>query len=381
MIPYGRQSLDQADIDAVLDVLKSDYLTQGPQVPKFEAAISDYCKSKYAVASNSATSSLHLACMALGLKPGDRLWTSPITFVASANCARYCGADVDFVDIDPRTYNLCPEALEVKLEKAEQTGTLPKVLVVVHLCGQSCDMKAIAKLARHYGIRIIEDASHALGGHYNDEPIGNCAYSDITVFSFHPVKIITAAEGGIATTNNSELAQKMQLCRSHGITRDAEALQNPSDGPWYYEQVTLGYNYRMSDLHAALGNAQLLKLDDFITQRQAIADRYDTAFSDLPITRPEVLEGCKSAFHLYVVRLPERQRLLIYENLKESGITTNVHYIPVHLQPYYRAMGFKKGDFPQAESYYSEALTLPIFPALSPDQQQGIIETLSRSLL
>lgn len=381
MIPYGHQSISQADIDAVLEVLKSDFLTQGPQVPLFETSVSNYCGAKHAVAANSATSALHISCLALGIQPGDSVWTSPITFVASANCARYCGADIDFVDIDPSTFNLSPELLEEKLINAKAKGTLPKALVVVHLCGQSCDMEQISRLAKHYGIRVIEDASHALGGRYNGKPVGSCEFSDITVFSFHPVKIITTGEGGMAVTNNSELAEKMRLYRSHGITRDPELMSPTTHEAWYYEQLSLGYNYRMSDLHAALGVSQLTKLDGFIARRLEIAQQYSNELSNLPIKLPKVIAGCLSAFHLYVIRLPSESRAHVYSQLKEKNIACNVHYIPVHLQPYYRALGFNRGDYPNAESYYTEALSLPIFPDLTPEQQQHITTSLEQILL
>ncbi|NGX17176.1 UDP-4-amino-4,6-dideoxy-N-acetyl-beta-L-altrosamine transaminase [Wenzhouxiangella sp. XN24] len=384
MIPYGRQDITDADIDAVVAVLRSDWLTQGPMVPRFEAAVAGYTGAGHAVAVNSATSALHIACLALDLGPGDLLWTSPVTFVASANCALYCGADVDFVDIDPRSYNMSPVALEAKLQAAEQAGRLPKIVVPVHLCGQSCDMAAIRALADRYGFRIIEDASHAIGGRYRDAPVGDCRYSDITVFSFHPVKIITTAEGGMALSNDAELAARMEMLRSHGITRDAARMSRPPDGPWYYEQQALGLNYRLTDLQAALGLSQVHRLDDYVARRHALAARYDALLAGLPVTRPWQHPDSYSGLHLYVIRIEgggdgERRRS-VFEGLRTRGIGVNVHYIPVHLQPYYRALGFAPGDFPNAEAYYAEAISLPMYPTLSESEQDQVVAALREAL-
>lgn len=384
MIPYGRQDIIQADIDAVVEVLHSDFLTQGPMVPRFEQGVVRHVGAAHALAVNSATSALHIACLALGLGEGDRLWTSPITFVASANCALYCGAQVDFVDIDPRTYNLCPEALERKLQVAEREGTLPKVLVAVHLCGQPCDMQAIAVLAQRYEFRVIEDASHAIGGKYQGEFIGNCRHSDITVFSFHPVKIITTAEGGMALTNSAELAEKMALLRSHGITRDPAHMTHAADGPWYYQQIDLGFNYRMTELQAALGVSQLQRLDQFVARRHELAARYDRLLAALSVITPWQHPDSYSGLHLYVVRLKLEQigksHREVFESLREQGIGVNLHYIPVHTQPYYQRMGFKQGDFPEAERYYTEAISLPMFQAMTDAQQDEVMVALQRAL-
>jgi UDP-4-amino-4,6-dideoxy-N-acetyl-beta-L-altrosamine transaminase len=384
-IPYGRQDISQADIDAVVAVLQSDYLTQGPTVPKFEQAVAAYANAKHAVAVNSATSALHIACKALGLGPGDWLWTSPITFVASANCGLYCGARVDFVDIDPRTYNICPNALARKLERAERNGNLPKVVVPVHLCGQPCDMQAIHALAVRYKFKIIEDASHAIGGRYQGLTIGNCVHSDITVFSFHPVKIITTAEGGLCTTNSAELANKMTLFRSHGITRDPTQMTQEVDGPWFYQQIELGFNYRMTDLQAALGVSQMKRLDHFVSRRHLLARRYDDLLSNLPLTTPWQHPDSYSGLHLYVVRMQldkcSRTHREVFDSLCELGIGVNIHYIPVHTQPYYQRMGFKWGDFHEAERYYSEAISLPLFPAMTDSDQDDVIYALQRSLI
>lgn len=382
MIPYGRQDITQDDIDAVVKVLRSDFLTQGPMVPRFEEAVARYCGAQYAVAVNSATSALHIACLALGLGPGDRLWTSPITFVASANCGLYCGAEVDFVDIDPRTYNLSPQALERKLIEAEREGRLPKIVVPVHLCGQSCDMETIHALSQKFGFRIIEDASHAIGGRYQGEPIGGCRYSDITVFSFHPVKIITTAEGGMALTNDAELANRMTLLRSHGITREPAQMTRESDGSWYYQQIALGYNYRMTDLQAALGYSQLARLDQYVERRNELAQRYNRLLSDLPIAVPAKLNpGDRSAFHLYVVLLEsETDRQDVFKEMRVSDIGVNVHYIPVHTQPYYQQLGFSPGDYPVAESYYRRAITLPLFPTMTGVEQDRVVDVLTKAL-
>ena len=376
MIPYGRQDITQADIDAVEAVLKSDFLTQGPMVPKFEQAVANHCGASHALAVNSATSALHIACLALGLGPGDWLWTSPITFVASANCGLYCGAQIDFVDIDARTYNMCPQALARKLEQAESEGRLPKVLVPVHLCGQPCDMKSIHALGQRYGFKILEDASHAIGGKYKGEPVGNCRYSDITVFSFHPVKIITTAEGGMALTNSADLANKMALFRSHGITRDQGQMTHETDGPWYYQQIELGYNYRMTELQAALGVSQMDRLESYVTRRHDLASRYDALLAALPITTPWQHLDSYSGLHLYVIRLQLHQvkhsHQQVFESLREQGVGVNLHYIPVHTHPYYQAMGFKPGDFPEAQRYYSEAISLPLFPTMTESDQNEV---------
>jgi len=380
MIPYGRQDISETDIQAVVDVLRSDFLTQGPAVPAFEKAVADYCGAGHAVTVNSATSALHIACLALGVGKGDIVWTSPITFVASANCALYCGADVDFVDIDPRTYNLSTERLAEKLAQAEKSGRLPKVVIPVHLCGQPCDMAGIHALSQRYGFKIIEDASHAIGGKYKGEPIGNCRYSDITVFSFHPVKIITTGEGGMALTNNENLAKRMQLLRSHGITREAGEMTHAPDGPWYYQQIELGFNYRMTDIQAALGLSQMRRLDEFVAKRHAIAKRYEQLLADLPVITPWQNADSYSGLHLYVIRLRlaeiGKTHRQVFEALRAAGIGVNLHYIPVYRQPYYEDMGFKAGYCPEAERYYAEAISLPMYPNLTEAQQDKVIESL-----
>ncbi|CAK8721744.1 UDP-4-amino-4, 6-dideoxy-N-acetyl-beta-L-altrosamine transaminase [Candidatus Electrothrix gigas] len=384
MIPYGRQHITQADIDAVVDVLQSDFLTQGPKVPAFERAVADKVGAKHAVAVNSGTSALHVACLALGLGPGDILWTSPITFVASANCAQYCDAEVDFVDIDPHTYTLCPKALEEKLEQAKKENRLPKIVVPVHLCGQPCNMQAIFDLSQKYGFKIIEDACHALGGEYKGAPIGNCRYSDITVFSFHPVKIITTGEGGMTTTNDADLASLMARLCSHGITRNSDLMPHEPDGPWYYQQIDLGFNYRMTDIQAALGSSQLEKLDAFIARRRELAQRYDKLLANLPVITPWQDSNGKSAWHLYVIRLQLNKIKLsqkqIFEKLREKGVGVNLHYIPVHTQPWYQELGFESGQFPKAEQYYSQAITLPLFPEMTEKEQDHVIACLRESL-
>lgn len=384
MIPYGRQDITQADIDAVVGVLQSDFLTQGPFVPRFEQCVAQHVGAQHALAVNSATSALHIACLALGLGPGDWLWTSPVTFVASANCGLYCGAQVDFVDIDPRTYNLCPQALAQKLEQAERDGKLPKVLVAVHLCGQPCDMQAIHALSQRYGFSVIEDASHAIGGKYRGEFIGNGRYSDITVFSFHPVKIITTAEGGMALTNDAELAQSMALLRSHGITRDPAQMTHAADGPWYYQQIGLGYNYRMTELQAALGVSQMQRLDQYVARRHQLAQRYDELLAGLPLTTPWQHPDSYSGLHLYAIRLQldkiSKTHRQVFDALREQGIGVNLHYIPVHTQPHYQRMGFKAGDFPEAQRYYTEAISLPMFQTMSEEQQDEVIAALRKAL-
>jgi UDP-4-amino-4,6-dideoxy-N-acetyl-beta-L-altrosamine transaminase len=384
MIRYGQQSINQDDIDAVVKVLTSVNLTQGPTIPAFEGKVAELTGAAHAVAVNSATSALHIACMALELGPGDRLWTSPNTFVASSNCALYCGASVDFVDGDPRTYNMSPAALEAKLIEAERSGTLPKIVVPVHLSGQSCEMEAIHALGQKYGFRIIEDASHAIGGSYQGQPVGNGRYSDITVFSFHPVKIITTAEGGMALTNDDLLAQRLGLYRSHGITRDPELMTKEMEGPWYYQQVALGYNYRMTDIQAALGLSQLTRLTQFIARRHEIADRYQELLADLPLTLPWQHPDSHSAYHLYVIRLQLDKIAVshraVFEALRARDIMVNLHYIPVHTQPFYQKMGFKEGDFPEAEAYYREAISIPMHPSLSDDDQIFVADALRQAL-
>jgi len=384
MIPYGRQSISEEDIQAVVDVLRSDYLTQGPSVPKFEQAVADRVGANYAVAVNSGTSALHIACLALGLGAGDWLWTSPNTFVASANCALYCGAQVDFVDIDPDTFNMSVSALECKLQQAEKTGTLPKIVIPVHFAGLSCDMQTIARLAKQYGFYVIEDACHAIGGKYHDKLIGSCCYSDITVFSFHPVKIITTAEGGMAVTQQPELASKMALLRSHGITRDVDAMTHQSDGPWYYQQIDLGFNYRMTDLQAALGLSQLTKLDEFILRRHQIASHYLQHLEILPISFQSHFEANSSAMHLFVIRVHLNKdnnfREKVFIKLRDMGVGVNVHYIPVHLQPYYKKLGFKEGDFPEVENYYREVISLPMYYELGDEGVSYIVQCLKEVL-
>lgn len=384
MIPYGKQDINQQDINAVVEVLKSDFLTQGPKVPEFEQALVSQTGAQYALAVNSATSALHIACLAVGLGENDWLWTSPITFVASANCGLYCGAKVDFVDIDAATYNLCPQKLEQKLIQAKANGMLPKVVVPVHLCGQPCDMQAIGRLAEEYGFKVIEDASHAIGGQYHGKPIGNCEYSDITVFSFHPVKIVTTAEGGALVTNSKVLADKIALLRSHGITRDPQQMVGESHGGWYYQQIDLGFNYRMTELQAALGVAQMQRLEEFVTARHRLANRYNQLLDGLPIILPYQLVNTYSGLHLYVIRLKLDQITLthkqVFDALREHGIGVNLHYIPVHTQPYYQQIGFKQGDFPESERYYKEAISLPMFHAMTLAQQDEVVRVLSEVL-
>ncbi len=385
MIPYGRQQIDESDIDAVVAVLRSDWLTQGPAIEAFECAVAQRCDARYAVAVSNATAALHLACLAAGLGPDDWLWTSPNTFVASANCARYCGAKVDFVDIDPVTWNMDVAHLAAKLAHAEKLNRLPKILVPVAFSGQSCDMAAIRSLADAYGVLIIEDASHAIGATYQGRPVGCGDYADMTVFSFHPVKIITSGEGGMLLTNSAELQQRLYRLRSHGISRDPVLMSEPSHGPWYYQQLELGFNYRITDIQAALGLSQLSKLDGFLQRRRQLAARYDLLLQELPLCLPGRQAGVESAWHLYVVRLQlariKRSRREAFDALRAAGIGVNVHYIPVHLQPYYRELGFCPGDFPAAEAYYSEALTLPLHAGMLDSEQDQVIAALREVLL
>lgn len=384
MIPYGKQLISEDDIQAVVEVLQSDWLTQGPTVERFESTVAAYCGVKYAVAVSNATAALHLACLSLGLSPGDWLWTSPNTFVASANCARYCGADVDFVDIDARSYNLSMVELRRKLEVAQRNNRLPKVVVPVHFAGQSCEMEPLRELAEHYGFAVLEDASHAIGGSYRAQKIGACTFSDMAVFSFHPVKIVTTGEGGMILTNRPDLYQTLIELRSHGITRSPDRMGEPSPAPWYYEQLELGFNYRLTDMQAALGNSQMHKIDTFIERRREIFARYNAQLQGLPVTLPWQHPDTDSALHLYVIRLHcaalQRSQREIFEALRAQGIGVQIHYIPVHLQPYYQKLGFQAGDFPEAEAYYQEALSLPIFPALTEQQQDVVIRALREVL-
>jgi UDP-4-amino-4,6-dideoxy-N-acetyl-beta-L-altrosamine transaminase len=384
MIPYGRQDISDADVAAVAAVLKSDFLTQGPAVPAFEKALASYCGVKYAVAMNSATSALHIACLALDVGPGDVVWTTPNTFVASANCAVYCGADVDFVDMHPATLNISISALAQKLELAKVKGRLPKVVIPVDFSGEPVDMKAVAAFAKIYGFKIVEDASHAIGGRYDGKPVGASVYSDITIFSLHPVKIITSGEGGVALTNDDALGKKLARLRSHGITRDVGEMQSEPDGPWYYEMLDLGYNYRMTDIHAALGLSQLSRLDEFVMKRQQLANRYDKLLKALPLILPERAAAEVSALHLYVVQIdPTRSnasRKDVFVKLRELGIGVNVHYMPVHLQPFYRARGFKRGDFPVSETYYDRAISIPLYATLTEAQQDTVVAALKQAL-
>jgi UDP-4-amino-4,6-dideoxy-N-acetyl-beta-L-altrosamine transaminase len=383
-IPYARQSISSEDIEAVVQVLKSDFLTQGPAVEKFETAVASLCESAHAFAFSSATTGLHVAYLALGLGPGDILWTSPNTFVATANAALFCGASVDFVDIDPETQNMSAVALRAKLLEAEAQGRLPKILTVVHFAGQPCEMKEIAALCRPFGIRIVEDASHAVGARYAEKPVGSCEFSDITVFSFHPVKIMTTGEGGMLLTQSPQLAKTIALLRSHGITRDPKQIQAENPGPWYYEQIELGFNYRMTDIQAALGTSQMTRLKNFVKRRREIRDQYDNAFKHLPLKTSVEKPGCFSAVHLYVIRLDlerlKKNRQEIFEDLRAQKIFVNVHYIPVHLQPYYKKLGFAAGQFPAAEDYYARAISLPMFFDLNKMQQSRVVSTLSQTL-
>ncbi len=385
MIPYGKQDINQADIDSVVNVLQSNFLTQGLQVPLFEKTVADYCNAEYGVAVNSATSALHVACLALNLGKDDYLWTSPNTFVASANCGLYCGAKVDFVDIDQKTYNLSAVELEQKLIQAKKENRLPKIVIPIHFAGQSCDMKKIYSLGQEYGFKIIEDASHAIGGKYLDQPIGGCQYSDITVFSFHPVKIITTGEGGVTTTNDRELSERMRLFRSHGVTRNPELMAKEPEGSWYYQQVDLGFNYRMTELQAALGVSQMKRLDEFVTKRHKLQERYDLLLEDLPITKPYQDKDSYSALHLYPIKIQtdklKSTRKEIFEALRKNNIGVNIHYIPVHTQPYYQDMGFRKGDYPNAENYYESTISIPIFQGLTLEMQDKVVSVLKKVLV
>ena len=384
MIYYGRQDINEADIQAVESVLRSDFLTQGPAIERFERRVADYCGAKYAVAVCNATAALHIACLAAGLGKGDVLWTSPVTFVASANCALYCGGDVDFVDIDAKTYNMSADLLEEKLRMAKTEGKLPKMVIPVHLAGQSCDMRRIRALADEYGFAITEDASHAVGAEYLDTKVGSCAFSDMTVFSFHPVKIVTTGEGGMVLTNDAALYEKLRLYRSHGITRDPRYMTHESDGPWYYQQIALGFNYRMTDMQAALGCSQMDRLDEFVARRRALAARYDTLLQGLPVVTPYVMTEAHPSWHIYIIRINHEQigktKQQVFEEMKKRGIALNLHYIPVHRQPYYEKLGFHRGDFIQSEKYYEEAFTLPLFYELTDEQQNYIVESLRNVL-
>lgn len=380
MIPYARQNVSEVDIQAVVKVLRSDFLTQGSLVPEFEMALATRVGVKHSVATNSATSALHIACLALEIGPGDIVWTSPISFVASANCALFCGASVNFVDIDAESLNICTASLEIKLKEAARAGDLPKAIIAVHMAGRSCDMEKIAHLADEYGIALIEDASHALGANYKDTEVGSCTYSAISVFSFHPVKIITSGEGGMAVTNDAKLAAKMRLLRSHGVTRDQQHFQQHSDEPWRYEQHILGFNYRMNDIEAALGLSQLSRLDRFISERRRLAEQYSARLADTHLKLPKTDDTeSGSAWHLYIIQTDDssgESRRKLYDNLKVSGISANIHYEPIHLQPFYRKFGFEPGNFPQAEKYARQCLSIPLFPGLSCDDQQLVVESL-----
>lgn len=384
MIPYGRQNIIEQDIEAVGAVLRSDFLTQGEVLPAFEERVAAWCGVRYGVAVNSATSALHVACLALGIKPGDRVWTSPNSFVASSNCALYCGASVDFVDIEPATYNMSMDALAEKLEEAERSDALPALVIPVHFCGQSCEMEKLGALARRYGFKVLEDASHAIGASYQGGRVGDCRYSDIAVFSFHPVKIVTTAEGGLATTNNPELAQRMQLFRSHGVTRDETLMTGESHGPWYYQQVELGYNYRMTELQGALGLSQMDRLETFVTVRNRLAERYDAMLSSLPLTTPARRADTRSSFHLYVIRLKldeiQASHRDVFTSMRAAGIGVNLHYIPIYLQPYYARMGFASGHCPEAERYYAEAISIPMYPDLTDGQQEAVVGALASAV-
>ncbi|WP_091189855.1 UDP-4-amino-4,6-dideoxy-N-acetyl-beta-L-altrosamine transaminase [Formivibrio citricus] len=380
-IPYGHQSIDDADIAAVEAVLRSDWLTQGPAIARFEAAVAARCGARYAVAVCNATAALHIACLAMGIKPGDRVWTSPNTFVASANCARYCGAVIDFVDIDPDTLNLSVDKLAKKLAEAERAGRLPQLLIPVHFAGQSCDMANIRQLADRYGFRLLEDASHAIGGSYRGLPVGACSFSDAAVFSFHPVKIITTGEGGMVVTNDEKLYRQLLLLRSHGITRDPDLMEGENEGAWYYQQVALGFNYRMTDMQAALGESQMIRLDGFVARRRELVARYQKAFADAPIQLQSVIESTDPAWHLFIIQtLRPEQRRPLFNALRAAGIGVNVHYIPVHTQPDFGRLGFRRGDFPYAEDYYERAISLPLYAGLSDEDQDYVIEQVLKGL-
>ena len=380
MIPYGRQDIRDEDVAEVVAALRSDFLTQGPRVPAFENAVCAAVGAAHGVAVNSATSALHIACLALGLGKGDILWTSPITFVASANVGHLCGAEVDFVDIDPETFNMSPDALAARLERAKRENRLPKIIMPVHMCGQSCDMAAIGGLAREHGISVIEDASHAIGGRFDNQFVGSCAHSDISVFSFHPVKIVTTAEGGLATTQDAGLAERMRLFQSHGVTRNPDLMKGESEGGWYYQQIALGLNYRMTELQAALGISQVTRLEEYVARRNELADRYDVLLSDLPLKRPGRLERAHSAFHLYVVRVDPDRRRAVFDHMRASGIGVNVHYIPVHTQPYWQNFGFTPEQFPNSLDYYAGAISIPLYPAMSEADQDEVVARLVEAL-
>ena len=383
-IPYGRQDINQQDIDAVVQVLHSDWLTQGKAITRFEQSVADYCGVRYAIAVSSATAALHIACLAIGLGERDYLWTSPNTFVASANCGLYCGAKVDFVDIDPNTYNLSIEALEQKLANASKQGCLPKVLVPVHFAGQSCEMEKIAALSQEYGFHVLEDASHAIGGKYQGKAIGCCEFSDLAVFSFHPVKIITTGEGGMVLTNREDLYEKLIRLRSHGITRNPELMQGESHGAWYYQQLDLGFNYRMTDIQAALGASQMQRLEEFVNRRRFLAQRYNHLLQDLPLILPYQHPDTESSWHLYVIRIHLdkicQTHAQVFEELRQVGIGVNLHYIPVHTQPYYQNLGFKWGDFPSSEGYYKSAISIPLYYGLSKEDQNRVVDKLREIL-
>ena len=383
MIPYGRQDISEEDLKIVLDVLNSDFLTQGPMVESFEESISEFCKSKFSIATNSATSALHIACMSLELNKGDLFWTSPISYVASSNVALHCGAEIDFVDIDPDTFNICTINLEKKLQAAEKKGNLPKILMPVHMCGQPCDMKKIKELSLKYGFKIIEDASHAIGSFYEGSPTGNCKYSDLCVFSFHPVKIITTAEGGAVTTNDENLFKKLSMLRSHGVTKDKNMFKNISDGDWYYEQQYLGLNYRLTDIQAALGFSQMKRLTDFVKTRNNIAEVYNSEFAETQIRLPKINENILSSFHLYVIRTmndDKSSRKELFDLLRKNNIGVNVHYMPIYRQPYYQKFNFNSQDFPNSENYYNSALSIPMYPKLNKKDQMFIVEIIKEAV-